>query len=123
MKILLVEDEPGTRAALSKLLRRAGAKVTPAGEGSEALRLLLDQQFDVLLTDLHMPGANMDGFGLLEQISRLPLGLRPRRTIAISGEYDRGVLQSLANQATSVDFFPKPIDLNHLLDTIGGVAH
>ena len=123
MKILLVEDEPGTRAALSKLLRRAGARVTAAGEGSEALKHLFEQKFDVLLTDLHMPGASMDGFGLLEQVHRLPLDYRPKRTIAISGEYDRGVIQSLLNQSPSIDFFPKPIDLNSLLDTIGGVAH
>lgn len=123
MKILLVEDEPGTRAALSKLLRRAGAKVTAAGEGSEALQHLFEQKFDVLLTDLHMPGAAMDGFGLLEQVHRLPLDHRPKRTIAISGEYDRGVLQSVLRDSPGVDFFPKPIDLNSLLDTIGGVAH
>ena len=74
----------------------------------------------MLLTDLHMPHAQMNGFDLIEQTARLPLANRPRRTMAISGEYDRGVLRDVMGAAPSVDFFPKPLDLNQLLETLGG---
>ena len=120
MRVLIVEDDSTTRAALGRLLRRAGAHVTTAADGSEALRHLLEGRFDVLLTDLHMPGAAMDGFELIEQTHRLPLTNRPARVVAISGEYDRPTLSDTFGHPASVDFFPKPVDLNHLLDTLGG---
>ena len=116
MKILIVEDDAGTRGAIGRLLRKAGAKVVMAGDGSEGLRYLLADHYDVLLTDLHMPDGPMDGLGLLEQCRRLPLANRPRRVVAISGEYDRRAIGS----GPGVDFFQKPVDLNQLLDTIGG---
>ena len=119
MKVLVVEDDAGTRSALGKLLRRAGATVVTTADGSEGLQHLLEERFDVLLTDLHMPKADLDGFALIEQCHNLPLSHRPRRVVAISGEYNRNVLRG----QTGVDFFPKPVDLNQLLDTIGGLAH
>ena len=119
MKILLVEDEPASRAAMARLLRRAGAEVITAGDGSEGLSQLLAGHFDVLLTDLHMPGG-LDGFELIEATHRLPLSNRPRRVVAISGQYDRTVISALVGHQAATDFFPKPIDLNRLLDSIGG---
>lgn len=119
MKILVVDDDAGTRSALGKLLRRAGATVVTTADGSEGLQLLLTDRFDVLLTDLHMPKAELDGFALIEQTHRLPLDHRPRRVVAISGEYNRNVLRG----QSGVDFMAKPVDLNQLLDTIGGMMH
>lgn len=120
LKILVVEDDPGTRSAVAKLLRRAGAVVTTAGDGSDALQLLLEGRYDVLLTDLHMPKAQMNGFELIDQTHRLPLNHRPGRVVAMSGEYDRGVLRNAVSHSPTVDFFPKPLDLNQLLETLGG---
>ncbi len=104
---------------MAKLLRRAGAEVITAGDGSEGLQRLLQGCFDVLLTDLHLPGG-MDGFELIDATHRLPLRNRPRRVVAISGQYDRSVITELTGHAAATDFFPKPIDLNSLLDHIGG---
>ncbi len=123
MKILLCEDDAATRSAMGRLLRRAGAEVVTVGDGAEALQELLERHYDVLLTDLHMPLAQMDGFELLEQTGRLPLPNRPRRVVAISGEYDRPALIESLSRPGAVDFFPKPLDLNHLLDTLGGGLH
>ena len=120
MKILIVEDDAGTRNAIGRLLRRAGADVVTAQDGSEGLQHLLSGSYDVLLTDLHMPESQMDGFALLEQCGRLPLKNRPRRVVAISGEYDRASMRSIRREAAGVDFMSKPVDLNSLLDTIGG---
>src|SRR5437764_15068419 len=99
--------------ALSKLIRQAGADVVVAKEGEEALGYLLTQRFDVLLTDLRMPV--MDGIELLQHCARLPAHQRPGRMIAISGEYDAGVLEGQA-----VQFVAKPFDVNALLDMLGG---
>jgi two-component system sensor histidine kinase EvgS len=112
-RILIVEDHAPTRMTMSRLLRQAGADVVTARDGEEGLGYLLTQRFDVLLTDLRMPV--MDGFELLQHCQRLPDGRRPSRVIAISGEYEAGVLRG-----QPVQFLPKPFNLDTLLDMLGG---
>ena len=113
IKILLVEDHAPTRMAISRLMRQAGAEVVTARDGEEGLGYIVTQRFDVLLTDLRMPV--MDGFELVHHCMKLPESHRPSRVIAISGEYEAGVLQG-----QPVQFMAKPFDLNMLLDMIGG---
>jgi CheY-like chemotaxis protein len=62
--ILLVEDEHFIRLVLSEALLEEGFAVTEAGDGAEAV-LALDGEggFDLLLTDLHMPG-QLDGIAV-----------------------------------------------------------
>jgi CheY-like chemotaxis protein len=113
MKVLIVEDHTATRMAMSRLIRQAGADVTTARDGEEALGYLLTQRFDVLLTDLRMP--KMDGFELLQHCNALPESHRPGRVIAISGEYEASALHG-----QPVQFLAKPFDINILLDMLGG---
>jgi len=54
-RILLVDDEASIRVTLGALLERTGYDVTPAAGGAQALDLLDQQAFDLLLTDLRMP--------------------------------------------------------------------
>ena len=58
-RILLVDDEASIRLTLGALLERTGYDVTSADGGEQAVQLLERQAFDLLLTDLKMPG--MDG--------------------------------------------------------------
>lgn len=113
-KLLLVEDHAPTRLMMSRLIRDVGANVVTARDGEEALRFLLQQKFDVLLTDLRMPV--MDGFDLIAAVNDLPPSHRPRRVIAISGEYEAGALRGVP----SVAFMAKPFNLDTLLDMLGG---
>lgn len=113
LRILIVEDHGPTRIAMSRLIRQAGAEVTTARDGEEGLSLLLTQYFDVLLTDLRMPV--MDGFELLNHAMKLPDTKRPNRIIAISGEYEAGVLTG-----QPVQFLAKPFNLDSLLNMLGG---
>lgn len=113
LRILIVEDHGPTRIAMSRLIREAGAEVTTARDGEEGLSLLLTQYFDVLLTDLRMPV--MDGFELLNHAMKLPDTKRPSRIIAISGEYEAGVLTG-----QPVQFLAKPFNLDSLLNMLGG---
>jgi CheY-like chemotaxis protein len=115
LRILIVEDHTPTRMAMSRLIRQAGADVTTARDGEEGLGYLLTQHFDVLLTDLQMP--KMDGFELLQHCEGLPESHRPKRVIAISGEYEASVLHGQANQ---VQFLAKPFTVDYLLDMLSG---
>jgi DNA-binding NtrC family response regulator len=65
-RILLVEDEVNMARTLAKNLERAGYAVEHAAEGSAALARLMEEPFDVVLTDLKMPG--MDGMTLLREL-------------------------------------------------------
>ena len=56
-RILLVDDDELIRRALAALLIEEGFHVTTAGTVPEALKLVTTRPFDVLLSDLHMPGA------------------------------------------------------------------
>src|SRR5580698_9060077 len=115
LRILIVEDHTPTRMVMSRLIRQAGADVTTARDGDEGLGYLLTQHFDVLLTDLRMP--KMDGLELLQHCQQLPESHRPKRVIAISGEYEASVLHG---QAAQVQFLAKPINVDHLLNMLSG---
>ncbi|HEY0987716.1 MAG TPA: response regulator [Kofleriaceae bacterium] len=63
--VLVVDDEPGVRFALTEVLADRGHRVIAAASGPEALELL--DGVDVVVTDLAMPG--MDGLELVQQIA------------------------------------------------------
>ena len=116
IRVLIVEDHGPTRLAMGRLIREAGAEVVTARDGEEGLGYLLTQRFDVLLTDLRLPV--MDGMELVQHCMKLPDTHRPRRVIAISGEYDAGVLHG-----QPVQFLAKPLNIDSLLQMLGGLPN
>jgi two-component system response regulator PilR (NtrC family) len=66
-QILVVDDEQSMREFLAICLRREGHQVTAAHDGTEALAKLRDQPFDLVITDLKMPGEH-DGIAILRAI-------------------------------------------------------
>jgi len=68
-RILVVDDEEAYRRLMAKHLERKGFEVESAGDGQTALAVLEGSEpFDVLVTDLMMPG--MSGLELLEEVKR-----------------------------------------------------
>jgi len=59
LHILLAEDNPINMLLIRELLRRRGHKVTEVTNGNAAVQAMMEGRFDLLLTDIHMPG--MDG--------------------------------------------------------------
>jgi len=59
LTILLAEDNPINMLLVRELLRRRGHKITEVTDGNAAVQAMVESRFDLLLTDLHMPG--MDG--------------------------------------------------------------
>ena len=82
LEVLVIEDDPDTRAAHIALVATFGVRARGAGDGEEAFRLVLSRRPDLILCDLEMPG--VDGFGFVRRLRRDP---RFRRvpTIAVSG--------------------------------------
>jgi two-component system response regulator (stage 0 sporulation protein F) len=68
MKILVVDDEEGARELFNTILSDEGYEVTLAVSGEDALSRLQSDAFDLVLTDIKMPG--MDGLQLLQEIRK-----------------------------------------------------
>jgi len=114
----VVDDAADAVAALHELLEMEGARVEEAGGGAEALDKARAQPFDVIVSDLAMPG--MDGMSLLRQIRAMP-GFANAAAIACSGFNRRQDVQ----QALAAGFdahLSKPIGVRDLIDTILRVA-
>ena len=72
-RVLVVDDDPVARAAISGLLRRRYEVVT-AATADEALTAFKEQRFDVALVDVMLP--DRDGCALTEQVRALPRGAK-----------------------------------------------
>ena len=69
--ILVVEDEPASLECISHFLRKEGYVVSAARDGAEAIELMENARFDLVLTDIRMP--RLDGVALaLHVLSRIP---------------------------------------------------
>ncbi len=102
MKILVVDDEPGLRQTVSRILGAEGHTVGTASEGEEALTKLATEDVDLVLCDLRMP--KMDG---LEFIERYTSGGGHALVIAMSayGDSDTAIA---AMQKGAYDYVQKP---------------
>lgn len=74
IRILLAEDDSSLREYLQRALERTGYSVEAVDDGLEAVPLLESEEFDLLLTDIVMPG--MDGIELAQQAARIAPGMR-----------------------------------------------
>ena len=66
--ILVVDDEEPARIGLTKIIKNAGYNAKAAKSGKEALKILEEEPFDIVITDLKMP--TMSGIELLKEIKK-----------------------------------------------------
>jgi DNA-binding NtrC family response regulator len=113
-KVLLVDDEAVFANNMAKLLTNRGYKVTAVNSGDAAIRTLQDQNFDVVVLDLKMPG--MDGITTLKQIKKLGLFTE---TLILTGH---GSIDSAleAIKLGAYDYLTKPCEINELVAKVEG---
>jgi PAS domain S-box-containing protein len=70
LRVLVVDDEPICRRTLMLALRNSEIELTVSETGEQALQILGEQPFDVIFSDVMMPG--LDGFGLAAELRKLP---------------------------------------------------
>lgn len=84
-RILIADDEQAVREVCAELLEQLGYDIAEAAGGVEALRLLDQEDFDLVLVDLQMP--DMEGLELVRRINNIPSERRPAKLI-ITGNID-----------------------------------
>jgi DNA-binding response OmpR family regulator len=111
-RILVVDDDADVRGLVRELLERAGATVSEAADGREALRLLYDVRPDVIVLDVTMP--ELDGWQTLERVrdlTEVPVLMLTARDTEL--EKVRGL------RAGADDYVTKPFGRQELLARVG----
>jgi class 3 adenylate cyclase len=104
--VLVVDDFEANRRNVSRLLKLQGHSATVAENGRQALALLRERPFDMVLLDIMMP--EMDGYQVLEQIRSDPR-LRQIPVVVISGVEDMGSIVRCI-ELGAADYMLKPCD-------------
>lgn len=116
VKILVVDDEEMIRNLFHDILTQTGYRVKTAKDGSEAIKLIEEESFEIVITDLKMPG--ISGIALLEYI----LGINPDISVIIITGY--GTIESAVNaiKKGAYDYISKPFELEEMKVTIKRAA-
>ncbi len=108
-RILLADDEVALRESLTNVLSKEGMAVTAVGDGTKALELLKSREFDLLLSDIRMPG--LDGLSLLRAIK----GDFPNLGVILITAYATVESAIEAMKLGATDYILKPLLFEDLL--------
>ncbi|MBI1818765.1 MAG: sigma-54-dependent Fis family transcriptional regulator, partial [Nitrospirae bacterium] len=103
-RILVVDDEVNMRALFKKILSKEGYQVETVSSGDEAFKLLEKDRFDLVISDLKMPG--MDGFELLKKVKEIS-PQPPFILLTAYGTVDSAVA---AMKQGAFDYLTKPLN-------------
>lgn len=111
-RVLLVDDDPEIAWGVGRCLTRAGCVVTTCGDGVEAIELLEERAFDVLITDIQMPRLN--GLALVEWVAHHCPGTR----VVVMTAFGSPSIQQVVLKKGAVLYLEKPFDPSLLSDLI-----
>lgn len=111
-KILLAEDDDSLRRFLAKALEKAGYEVRSCADGEEAVEALDDGPFDLLLTDIVMPG--MDGI----EVARLAAEREPKLRIMFITGFAAVALAAGDRAPAGAKVLAKPVHLREIVSEV-----
>jgi DNA-binding NtrC family response regulator len=112
-RILLADDEATIRESLAEVLRQEGYEVDTAADGTAALRAVDDREYDVVITDLRMPGA--DGLAVLRHVRERA----PRTLVLLVTAYASIETAVEALRQGAHDYILKPLIVEDVLGKLG----
>jgi len=115
-RILLIEDDIGTSASLKKVLCDEGYGVETAERGDTGLAQARQEQFDVVITDLRLPG--MGGLELVEQLH----AEKPKQPIILMTAHGTTETAIEATKKGACDYLLKPFEADELLDLVASAV-
>ena len=111
-RILVVDDHASARQSVVDVLRHGGYLAESCSSGAEALQKLSATSFDLVITDLQMPG--MSGLDLIREIERLRL---PLQVLMVTAHASVGVAVE-AMRHGAFDFLEKPYDIDQIEQSV-----
>src|ERR1700727_2845397 len=112
-RILLVDDDAAVRTMMGLTLEHKGFEMISAANVTEALKLIVTQSFDVLITDLHMPNPS-DGFTV---VSAMRHSQPDALTLLVSGYPDvQSAMSAILLEADEI--IVKPFETGRLVDLL-----
>jgi len=112
-RILLVDDEPNVLSSLRRVFRRENYQIESAMSGEEALQVLSQNEFQLMISDFKMP--NMDGAELLKEVkNQHPKIIR----IMLTGYADTNAVMGAINEGAVYKFILKPWNDDDLRVTV-----
>ncbi len=113
-RVLIVDDEPDIAELLEMILAGAGYQIKTASNGTAGLQLLSDEDFDVVLSDMLMPG--LDGQGLYQRTREIKPELA-KRMIFVTGDTLNSTTREFLN-ATGNLFLSKPFKIDAVVNRV-----
>lgn len=116
-RILIIDDEELIIKTLSKLLEKEKYEVVVAKSGQDAIIMIEEEKFDLIISDIRMPG--ISGVETVKEIhdSLQKAGLNKTPVIFITGFADENIRKA-AMELKPVDYIYKPFDISDLLDKV-----
>jgi two-component system, chemotaxis family, chemotaxis protein CheY len=109
-RVLVVDDSPGVRTIVRRILEGPNLQISEASNARQALAACSISMPDAILVDASMP--MLDGYEFLKQLRRMPGGNRPKAVICLN---ENDVAQiARAMHAGADDFMMKPFDSDHV---------
>jgi nitrogen regulation protein NR(I) len=115
-KILIVDDDVRSALSLERLLRSRGYQPTLCHDGEQGLAQALDGNFDVVITDLKMPG--IDGLKLVRRLHEA----RPRLPVILMTAFGTTETAIEATKVGAYEYLVKPFDMAEMLQIISKAA-
>lgn len=119
LRALIVDDASGMRTYLRLILESAGFDCTEVTDGGDAFDRLLQGGFDIVVTDIEMPG--MDGYQLLSAISLLPPSRGKPAVIVASALMDEHLAERRPELRQAAALLAKPVQPADLLKAVDKV--
>jgi CheY-like chemotaxis protein len=110
-KVLVVDDDPSVRKSIDRVLTSKGYAVITAENGEEAMRKLNEEKYDLVYTDIRMPG--MSGLDVAEQVK----ASKPWTPVVIITGYGTDAAEARAKAAGVSSFVHKPLSPSMIEDS------
>jgi PAS domain S-box-containing protein len=120
LRVLVLDDEPDARALVHRVLEDRGARVRVAASGAEARRHLDRERFDVLVSDIGLPGE--DGYELMREVRSRPADRNGGVAAVAVTAYARAEDRVRALAAGYAAHVAKPVDAAELVAVVAAAA-
>lgn len=112
-KILIVDDQQGIRVLLHEIFQREGYETVQCGNGLQAVELVQQQDFDLMLLDVNLPG--LQGLDVLREVRNI---LQKNFPVVMMTAYGEQALIEEALSFKEVQYYTKPFNIFELLAAV-----